>query len=49
MVNIEDNQEIWFAGEKMKNSAFVSVRLMGNAEKISCNEVTEKICDLFDK
>ena len=47
MVNIEDNQQIWFAGEKLERGAFVSVRLMGNASKVACAELTGKICDLF--
>ena len=48
MVNIEDNQQIWFAGEKLKNGAFVSVRLMGNVSKAAYSNLTKKICDFFE-
>ena len=48
MVNIEDNQQIWFAGKKLQNGVFVSVRLMGNASKAAYSNLTKKICDFFE-
>lgn len=49
MVNIEDDQKIWFAGEKISDGAFISVRLMGNAEKSAYSDLTKKICDFLEK
>ena len=43
IVNIEDSQQIWFAGFKLERGAFISVRLMGNAEKSAYNELTKKL------
>jgi len=47
MVGIDDNYELWFAGEKMDKGAYVSVALFGSAASDSYDRLTAQICGLY--
>lgn len=49
MVGFEDNYDLYMGGEKVEKGAFVSVNLYGNASSDACNEMTGKICSIFEK
>lgn len=49
MVGIEDNYELWFAGEKLQKGAYVSVSLFGNASEEDYEKMTSTICDIYEK
>ena len=49
MINIEDNQPMWFGGEVLKSGAFISVRLIGNPSRETYSALTKKICELLEK
>lgn len=48
MVNIEDNQDIWFGGNKKAEAAFVGVQLVGNPSPEKSLDFTKKVCDIFE-
>lgn len=45
MIDIEDDKDIWFAGKKLEDGAFVDVRLFGDAGKSSYEKMTSMLCD----
>ncbi len=49
MVGIEDNYDLWMAGEKLEKGAYVSVSLLGNASKDAYSKLTAQICDMYEK
>ena len=49
MVGIDDDYDLWFAGEKLEKGAYVSVSLFGNASRDVYDKFTGQICDLFNE
>ncbi|MCR4781326.1 MAG: hypothetical protein K5851_01060 [Lachnospiraceae bacterium] len=49
MVGIDDDYDLWFAGEKLEKGAYVSVSLFGNASRDAYDKLTGQICDLFNE
>ena len=39
----------YMGGAKVEKGAYVSVNLYGNASSDACNEMTGKICSIFEK
>ena len=46
MSEVADGCSLYMAGNKI-DGAYVSVSLLGNAQKDRCNAVTQKICDIL--
>lgn len=49
MIGIEDNYDLWFAGEKLNKGAYVAVSLFGNAASSDYEKMTAQICELYEK
>ncbi|MCH5211703.1 MAG: hypothetical protein J1G06_01675 [Oscillospiraceae bacterium] len=49
MVGIEDNYDLWMAGNKLDKGAYVSVSLFGNASSADYDKMTAKICGLYEQ
>ena len=47
MVGIEDNYDLWFAGEKVDKGAYVAVEIYGNASSDAYNRMTGEICNIL--
>ncbi|MCR5097876.1 MAG: hypothetical protein K6B14_02890 [Lachnospiraceae bacterium] len=47
MVDIEDDHDIWFAGEKVEKGAYVAVEIYGNASSDAYNRMTAEICKIL--
>lgn len=47
MTNIEDNQRLYMAGERIEKGAYISVSLLGSASKSACQSATKEICDIL--
>ena len=47
MVGIEDNYDLWFAGEKIEKGAYVAVEIYGNASSDAYNRMTGEICSIL--
>ena len=49
MVNIEDQQRMWFRGDDSENAAMVDVDLLGGVSKPASEKMTAALCDLLQK
>lgn len=49
MVGIEDNYDLWMAGNKLDKGAYVSVSLFGSASAADYDNMTSKICGIYEK
>ena len=47
MVGIEDDYDLYFAGQKLEKGAYVSVELFGNASSSAYEEMTGEICSIL--
>ena len=49
MLGFEDNYDLYFAGKKVEEGAFVTVQLFGALSSGACDKMTAKICDIYQK
>lgn len=49
MVGIDDGYDLYFAGKKLENGAYVSVSLFGSASSSVYEKMTGVICDILGK
>lgn len=49
MVGFEDNYDLYMAGKKLEQGAYVSVSLFGNASSDAYNRMTGEICGILEK
>ena len=47
MLSFEDNETIYFRGNKMEKAAFIEVKIFGTAEREYKNKVNDLICTLY--
>lgn len=48
MVGICDGCDLYFAGRKLQNGAYVSVSLFGSVRRDACEKMTETLCSVFE-
>lgn len=49
MVGIEDDYDLYFAGKKLEQGAYVSVSLFGAASSSAYEKMTEEICKIYEE
>ena len=49
MVGICDGYDLYFAGNKLSNGAFVSISVYGKANPADTRKMTETVCDILNK
>ena len=49
MVGFEDNYDLYMGGKKLEKGAYVSVSLFGAASRSAYENLTEKICGLYER
>lgn len=49
MVGFEDNYDLYMGGKKLDKGAYVAVSLFGNASKSAYENMTAKICELYEQ
>lgn len=49
MVGIEYNYDLWLAGKKLDKGACVSVSLFGGASASDYDNMTAKICEIYER
>lgn len=49
MVGIEDDYDLWMAGNKLDKGAYVSVSLFGNVSASDYDNMTAKICEIYEQ
>lgn len=47
MINLVDNQDLYFAGSKLDKGAFVEVKALGNIDAGKSNSMTAKVCAIL--
>lgn len=47
MVGICDNYDLWFAGKRAENGAFISVSVFGNVNPAESQKMTAAVCNLL--
>lgn len=48
MVSFNEDETIYFRGNKMEKAAFIEVKIAGTAEREHKNKVTNLLCSLFE-
>lgn len=49
MVGFEDNYDLYMGGRKLEKGAYVAVSLFGDASKAAYENMTARICQLYEK
>ena len=49
MVGFEDNYDLYMGGKKLEKGAYVAVSLFGNSTKCAYENMTAKICEIFEQ
>lgn len=49
MLGFEDSYDLYMGGSKLEKGAYVAVSLFGNASKAAYENMTAKICELYEK
>lgn len=48
MVSFDDNETIYFRGNKMEKAAYIEVKIFGTTEREYKNKITDLICSLYE-
>ncbi len=48
MINLADNQDLYFAGKKLDKGAYVEVKVLGNVDSAASDKMTAKICEILE-
>ena len=48
MLGFEDNARLYFRGNGEDKMAFVEVKVFGGENKAACNELTARICEIYN-
>ena len=49
MINLVENQDLYFGGKKLDKGAYVEIKVLGNVDSSSSNKMTAKICEILEK
>lgn len=47
MINLVDNQDLYFGGKKLDKGAYVEVKVLGNVDSTSSDKMTSKLCEIL--
>ena len=48
MINLVDNQYLYFGGNKLDKGAYVEVKALGNIEAGQSDKMTAKVCEILN-
>lgn len=48
MINLADNQDLYFGGKKMDKGAYVEVKVLGNVDSGASSKMTAKVCEILE-
>ena len=49
MINLVENQDLYFGGKKLNKGAYIEIKVLGNVDSSSSNKMTAKICEILEK
>ena len=49
MINLADNQDLYFGGKKLDKGAYVEVKVLGSVDSSASSKMTAKVCEILEK
>ena len=49
MVNLVENQDLYFGGKKLDKGAYVEVKVLGSVDSGASSKMTAKVCEILEK
>ncbi len=49
MVGIQDGYDLWFAGNKLEDGAYVGIKVYGRLSSADCSRMTGAVCDILSE
>lgn len=49
MINLIDNQDLYFSGNKLDKGAYVEVKVLGSVDAGASDKMTAKVCEILEK
>ena len=49
MINLIDNQDLYFGGNKLDKGAYVEVKVLGSVDGEASDKMTAKVCEILEK
>lgn len=49
MINLIDNQDLYFGGNKLDKGAYVEVKVLGSVDTGASDKMTAKLCEILEK
>ena len=47
MINLVENQDLYFGGKKLDKGAYVEIKVLGNVDSNASNKMTSRICEIL--
>lgn len=49
MINLVENQDLYFGGKKLDKGAYVEIKVLGSVDSNASNKMTARICEILEK
>lgn len=49
LINLADNQDLYFGGQKPDKGAYVEVKVLGSVDSRASSKMTAKVCEILHK
>ena len=49
MINLSDNQDLYFGGKKLDKGAYVEIKVLGSVDAAASSKMTAKVCEILEK
>lgn len=49
MINLVENQDLYFGGKKLDKGAYVEIKVLGCVDSNASNKMTARICEILEK
>lgn len=49
MINLIDNQDLYFAGKKLEKGAYIEVKVLGSVDSDASAQMSGRICEILEK
>jgi len=48
MINLVDNQDLYFGGKKLDKGAYVEIKVLGSVDGAKSSTMTAKVCEILE-
>ena len=49
MINLVDNQDLYFAGKKLEKGAYIEVKVLGSVDSGASAKMSARICEILEQ